>query len=201
MAKTFPTDRFDSIPADLTRVGAHRSVPKRGRGWIAFAWAALATGILVAAGAIAITVFAASLNFTLPFSSLGAGASASSGSASDAVSSSPSPSVVETADPVLDPKIQITVLNGTKTSRLANTVGDSLVAAGWGGAAVGVGSRASAATDTVKLTVVYYTDAANEGAARAIAQQLKIGTVKFGNEYPSVPITVLLGANYTHVAG
>ena len=211
MAKTFPTDRFDSIPSDLTRVGAHRAVPKRGRGWIAFAWAALATGILVAAGVIALTLFTNSLNFTLPFASFGGGASASGiatgtgtgtdTGTSDGPSASPSPSVVETADPVLDPKIQIAVLNGTKTPRLANTVGDSLVAAGWGGAAIGVGSRGTAASDTVKTTVVYYSDVANEGAARALLQHLKVGTIKFGTEYPSSAITILLGADYKTTTG
>ncbi len=41
---SFPKDRFDDLPPDLQRVGAHRAVPKGGRGWIAFAWAALASG-------------------------------------------------------------------------------------------------------------------------------------------------------------
>lgn len=212
MAKTFPPDRFDEIPVGLTRVGAHRTLPKRGRGWVAFAWAALATGILVAAGVVTLTLFTDSLKFTLPFTSLGtsgsvsvsATASANASATSPATESatvSPSPRVVETADPVLDPKVPITVLNGTKTPRLANTVGDSLVASGWGGAATGIGSRATATSSAVKLTVVYYSDAANEAAARALVQQLKVGSVKFGSEYPSTPITILLGADYRAPTG
>jgi hypothetical protein len=47
---TFPRDQFDAIPDDLTRVGAHRAPAKKGRGWLAFLWAVLATVALVAGG-------------------------------------------------------------------------------------------------------------------------------------------------------
>ena len=50
-------DRFDNLPEGLLRIGAHRAAAKRGRGWIAFAWAALATGILVALGLYGLAIF------------------------------------------------------------------------------------------------------------------------------------------------
>ena len=55
MASQTP-DRFDRLPADLERVGAHRSTEKQGRGWVGFAWAALATGILVVGGLFGLSV-------------------------------------------------------------------------------------------------------------------------------------------------
>ncbi|HEX5728022.1 MAG TPA: LytR family transcriptional regulator, partial [Microbacterium sp.] len=47
---TFPRDRFDDLPADVGRVGAHRAENPRMRGWVVFLWAALATIVLVALG-------------------------------------------------------------------------------------------------------------------------------------------------------
>ena len=67
---TKSTDRFDSVPDDLLRTGAHRSAPKRGRGWIAFAWAALATGVLVAAGLFGLAVIRGTIE--LPFATASA---------------------------------------------------------------------------------------------------------------------------------
>ncbi len=49
---SFPRDRFDDLPVDLSRVGAHRAPAKRFRGLVAIAWAALVTGILVGAGVL-----------------------------------------------------------------------------------------------------------------------------------------------------
>jgi hypothetical protein len=43
-------DRFDEVPGDLSRVGAHRAPRPRLHRFRVFAWAALATGALVALG-------------------------------------------------------------------------------------------------------------------------------------------------------
>ena len=187
MATEFPTDRFDDLPDDLARVGAHRAAPRRGRGWIAFAWAALATGLLVVAGVAAITVLGESSNTA----DTGAGSS----------SASATPSTSGTAEAVLDPNVVITILNGTPTAGLATTVGDSLVSEGWGGAKVGVGTRASADETTVQSTVVYYGDAEYEGAARALVQTLGVGEATLSSSYPDTPITIVLGADYVPPVG
>lgn len=177
-----PLDRFDDIPDDLVRTGAHRAPARRGRGWIAFAWAALATGLLVAAGVVALSAFSDRVNLELPFET-------------GAATTSESPDVAVT--PLLDPAIAISVLNGTTTQGLANTVGDDLVEQGWGGAALGVGSRANAGANDVAATVVYYTDAANEAAALALVESLGVGEVRLSPDYPANPITVLLGSDYS----
>src|ERR1019366_5658749 len=46
----FRTDQFDNLPENVDRVGAHRGPKVKGRGWIAFAWAVLATAVLVVGG-------------------------------------------------------------------------------------------------------------------------------------------------------
>jgi hypothetical protein len=48
----------------------------------------------------------------------------------------------------------------------------------------------------VDKTVVYYSDPANEGAARALVASLKVGEVRLSKDYPASPITVLLGSDY-----
>ena len=63
---TFPQDQFDEVPAELKRVGAHRAPRPRGRGAIAFAWAALATGVLVVAGLYGLSRIDPTFTFALP---------------------------------------------------------------------------------------------------------------------------------------
>ncbi|MCU1414100.1 MAG: hypothetical protein JWN80_1440 [Microbacteriaceae bacterium] len=178
---TYQRDRFDSVPDDLLRTGAHRGPQKRGRGWITFAWAALATGILVVVGLLGLAIVNGKL--ANPF-------------ASSSVAASATPTPTPTMTPLLNPTIAITVLNGTATANLANSVGDNLVKQGWGGAAQGVGSRANASATDVKQTVVYYSDPANEGAARALVLSLKVGTIQLSDVYSQSPLTVVIGSDY-----
>src|SRR5690606_19532140 len=107
----------------------------------------------------------------------------------------------EEAEPVLDPNIAITVLNGTPTSGLSNTVGDYLVEQGWKGAALGVGARASASADDVETTLVIYNNPDNEGAARAMVETLGVGEIRLANTYPASPIAVLVGSDFALPAG
>src|SRR5690606_4173391 len=109
----------------------------------------------------------------------------------------PTETPTPTADPLLDPTtldpargISITVLNGTPTAGLHNTVGDSLSGSGW---PVGAQSRASA--DDVEETFVYYNDAANEDVARGVAVALGVGGIRLSDAF-AAPITVVLGADY-----
>ncbi len=179
---TYQKDRFDSVPDDLLRTGAHRGPARKGAGWIAFAWAALATVVLVVIGLFALAVVNGKLD-DLPFFK-------------PAASPTPTPTPTPTASPLLNPTIPITVLNGTPSAGLANQVGDNLVAQGWGGAALGLGSRSNASTTDVKQTVVYYSDPANEGAARALVLSLKVGQIQLSDVYPESPITVVIGSDY-----
>ncbi|MBX3094188.1 MAG: LytR C-terminal domain-containing protein [Cryobacterium sp.] len=180
----FPKDRFDELPDDLQRVGAHRAPARRGRGWIGVGWSVLATLVLVVAGVFALSVI--NDDFRLPFVQ----------AEEEEPSFAPIPSELPDAEPVVDPEVSITVLNGTPMAGLATTVGDELVAKGWTGASLGIGSRANAADRDIDDTIVYYSSAELEGAARGLVIDLGVGEVRLSADYPNSPITIVLGADF-----
>lgn len=180
-------DRFDAVPEDLHRVGAHRAPAPRGRGWAMFGWAVLATGILVVAGLWALAQLNEDISFDLP------------GVVEEQPPALPGeePAEPEEVEPQLDPEVRITVLNGTGETGQANAVGDFLAEQGWNGAAEGVGTRATASADDVEATLIYYSDPVNEAAARALIDTLGVGELRLENTYKSSPITVLVGRDLT----
>ena len=171
----FPRDRFDDIPADLSRVGAHRAPARRGRGFVAFAWAALATGLLVGAGVVGLRVID-SRN--------------AAGTAPTATASSSAPVVVAT----VDPKEPVVLLNATDTNGLAATASAAAKADQWT-----VESTANASSTTVKTTVVYYARAGQAGAAKGLAKTLGITRTQQSEQFAAGGtnrLTVVLGADY-----
>ena len=183
MAEKFPRDRFDEIPDDLTRVGAHRAPRARGRGWIAVGWAALATVLLVGAGIFGLSLVNGSISFHGPSSS-------ASRTASATPTASPTPTIV----PTVNPALTVNVLNGTSTEGLAQTVADKLTAAGWK-----VGALANADRTDLATTIVYYSDPANQAAALGAAQELPGATIQQSTAFADTgaDLTVVIGANYT----
>ncbi|GGR16500.1 MULTISPECIES: LytR C-terminal domain-containing protein [Agromyces] len=180
MAQNFPRDRFDSLPNGIDRVGAHRAPSRRGRAWIGFGIAALATVLLVAGGIIWLMVFNGRLNFAEP-------------------STPPqTEQPVETAPPTIAPEVPVLVLNGTDVSGLASTASDVLQGAG-----VPVASAANASDSSFQTTTVYYASPELEGAARGVLGALGVGDVGLD---PSIAetggtITVVLGADYAAAVG
>jgi LytR cell envelope-related transcriptional attenuator len=184
MAK-YPKDQFDDVPADVARVGAHRGPPRRGRGWVTFAWAMLAIGVLVVGGLYGLSRIGAVGDLGLPFI----------GSPDEP---SASPSVAQTADPLIDPstidparQITLTILNGTTTPNLQNVAGDALAAAGWP-----VGTRASASTTDEPTTIVYYSNPLDEDVARGVVIALGVGDIRESDSFLGAPINVVLGNDY-----
>ena len=186
---THPHDRFDDIPDELLRVGAHRAPAKKGRGWIGFGWAVLATVVLTAGGLVGLAAINNNINFDLPFLQGGSTAAPTS-------TPTPTPAV----EPKLDPDVALTILNGTPTPGLATQVGDALVAQGWKGAAEGIGSRANAATRDLAKTVVYYSEPNYESAARGIVLALKTGEIRLSSDYPASAITIVIGSDYKPIS-
>ncbi len=180
MAEKYPKDRFDTIPDDLHRVGAHRAPRARGRGWIGFGWAALATVVLVGLGVFGLSLVDNGNSFT--------GATGST-----TTSATPSASPTPTITPTVDPKLNVNVLNGTATSGLANTVGDKLAAAGWT-----VGARANASQTDLTQTMVYYSDPKNQAAALGVVQSLPGAKVAETQDYAETgaDLTVVVGSDY-----
>ncbi|MEO6941541.1 MAG: LytR C-terminal domain-containing protein [Terrimesophilobacter sp.] len=173
----FPKDRFDDLPSDVQRVGAHRGPKPKGSGWIGFAWAVVATVVLTAGGLFGLAAINNNINFNF--------------------FPNPQPVVdTPTPTPTLDPKVPLTILNGTATVGLSNQVGDALVAKGWDGAKVGVGSRANASSNSIGATVVYYTDPSLEGAARGLVLALGVGDIRLSTDFPGSQITIVIGSDY-----
>ncbi|MEO7015478.1 MAG: LytR C-terminal domain-containing protein [Leifsonia sp.] len=178
MAEKYPKDRFDTIPDDLSRVGAHRTPRAKGRGWIGFGWAALATVVLVSLGIFGLSLVNGNNSFQ-----------GTANSGSPIATPTPTPTIVPTVNPALN----VFVLNGTTKPDLAKTVGDKLVAAGWK-----VSSRANASTSTITQTVVYYSDAKNEAAALGIVKSLPGAKVGVTQDYVATgaDLTVVVGSDY-----
>ena len=186
MAK-FPEDPFDDFPEDLARVGAHRA-PKKRRGWVGFAWAALATGVLVIGGLYGVSLINDEVSFDIP------------GLTEDPVEAiaTPTPTSTPTAQPITDPtlidsarNISITVLNGTPLVGLQTSVMSALTSAGWP-----VVSAAKASTTDIEETLVYYSNPADEDVARGLVLALGIGDVRESTAFLGAPVTIVLGADY-----
>jgi len=183
---SFPRDRFDDIPSDVDRVGAHRAPRKPGRGWIAFAWSVVATAVLVVVGMFGLSLVNPAIE--LPFAP------------GESTTPTPSATVIETAAPIVDPTavdpermatLTIGVLNGTPTMGLSNTAADQIAAAGWPDP-----SRAAATANDEKETYVYFSNPADEGIARGIMQLIGAADVRLSDAFPLTSITVVLGADY-----
>ncbi|QHC56163.1 LytR cell envelope-related transcriptional attenuator [Rathayibacter tanaceti] len=182
MSNTHPRDRFDEIPATEGRIGAHRRPPAPHARAIAFAWAALATGVIVLLGFIGLLVIDNRVQFTDVFTA-----------PTDAAGASSAPTAVATVDPSLG----VAVLNGTATAGLAASAGDALTTAGWS-----VPTVANANTENVATTTVYYTDPALEGAALGLVGSLGTGSVALSQDFVETgAVVVVLGADYVAAQG
>jgi hypothetical protein len=187
MAST-PRDRFDDLPDDLTRVGAHRAPAKRGRGWVNFAWAALATGVLIVGGLYGLSRVNPAISFEIP--DLGGGV------AEPGTTATPQPEATPLTDPSLvDPALElsISVLNGSPTTGQQNAAAEQIALAGWPEPAAAVAS----ARDQ-ESTIIYYNGAQYEPIALGLAQLLGTDPANIVNSdaYPGAPVTILLGADY-----
>jgi hypothetical protein len=144
---TYPRDRFDDLPADSGRVGAHRAENPRMRGWVVFLWAVLATIVLVAVGIFG-TLIASGRIVLFP-------------------TPTPTPTPVATVEPVVDTSYTVLVLNATPESGLATQVKDQIVAAGWSADTV---FASEAGTTDFAETTVYYAFPGDEAAAKGLAE-------------------------------
>ena len=97
----FRTDQFDNIPQNIDRVGAHRGPKVRGRGWLGFLWAILATAVLIVGGLYVLSLENKSLSF---FGNVAAEPSATP-------TSSPTPEITPITDPASIKKRKITLLS------------------------------------------------------------------------------------------
>ncbi len=180
----FRTDQFDNLPENVDRVGAHRGPKVKGRGWITFAWAVLATAVLVVGGLYVLSVFNNSIKF-------GLGTTTAS---TPTPSGTPTPVITPVEDPstIASRNITITVLNGTAIVGLQNKVGTKLTDKGWN-----VIATANSTATNIKTSTVYYSSAADEDVAEGIQILLGAQDIQFSNAFPGSPITVVVGSDFT----
>lgn len=178
----FAPDRYDVHPVGTARVGAHRGPQPKNRGFVTFAWAALATGILVGLGVVWMLVINDRVAFENPFAGTGSGTTAQT--------ETPAPVV----EPTIDPSASVVILNGTETDGLAGQVGDLLAGQGWT-----IGSTGTNATPDVAVTTVYYSDPSQEGAARGLSEALGGAPIELSQAFYVEGLNrigVLIGADY-----
>jgi len=189
---TAPRDRFDDVPHDLTRVGAHRGPAPRGRGWVVFAWAALATGVLVAVGLFTLSRVDSRFSIELPFAS---GDSAAGPAASQSAADE-SPAITEpgSVDPAIADALRISILNASKNDDAEDGIATKLKDAGWN-----ISGTADADERTSKATVVYYSGKEYEGVAKGMVQILGTGSIRLSSAFPGAPVTIVLGDDFTPV--
>ncbi|AZC14504.1 MULTISPECIES: LytR C-terminal domain-containing protein [unclassified Microbacterium] len=144
--RTYPRDRFDDLPADGGRVGAHRAENPRMRPGVVLLWASLATIVLIVVG-----IFGTLLT---------------SGRIQLAPDAEPTASPQPTVEPVIDTSYSVQVLNATPEQGLATQVKDEIVAAGWSADAV---SASGAGTTDFAETTVYYAFPGDQAAAAGLA--------------------------------
>ncbi|WP_022900748.1 LytR C-terminal domain-containing protein [Humibacter albus] len=182
MAQKFPADRFDRLPDDIERIGAHRAPRPRGYGWIWVAWCAGIAVVIVGIGALGIFAINGTLNVGFPFGTKTATATATP-------TSTPTPTVT----PAVNPALNLMVLNGTTTEGLATEVTTTLTNAGWKNV-----TPANASSTDITATTVYYSDAKNEGAALAVSQELGNAPTRVTQDFVAsgADITVVLGSDY-----
>jgi len=174
-------DRFDDVPVDGGRIGAHRAENPRIRGGVVVLWSAIAIIVLVALGIFGTLVTTGRVTlFPAPSST---------------------PTVARTAEPVVDTSYKVTVLNATTQSGLAGAVAQTVVAAGWSADDVTAGDAGSTDFPT---TTVFYSDPAEEGAARGLAQVIGGANLSLSDAYQTLVdgaggklLVVVIGADRT----
>ena len=183
----FRTDQFDNLPENVERVGAHRGPKAKGRGWITFAWAVVATAVLVVGGLYVLSIFNNSIKF---------GLGAASGSPTPTSTGTTAPAITPVEDPtkpdIVARKITITVLNGTATVGLQDKAAKKLTDKGWT-----VAAATNSSESTIKTSTVYYSSAANQDVAEGIQILLGAHDIQFSNAFLGSPITVVVGSDFT----
>lgn len=179
----YPRDRFDEVPEDLTRKGAHRSPAPKGHAWRVFLGAAIAVVVLVGLGFIWVRVV--SNNVAVNPSDL-------EQSTVPASTAAPTKSTTPTPTPTANRSASVTVLNGTTRAGIGRGAAAKLTPLGYQ-----VPTPTNAPSSTVQVTTVYYTKADDKATAEDVAKALGASKVEESQEFASSgAIVAVLGQDY-----
>lgn len=181
---TYPKDRFDELPADTARVGAHRAENPRLRPGLVLFWSAVAVLVLIAVGVLGTLLISGRLSI-FP-----------SGSTSTPAAQAPAD-----AAPVIDTSYPVLILNATAERGLANAIAETVIGAGWSSESVNAGEAGS---QDFATTTIYYPSPEDEGAARGLAEVIGGANLEMSDAYPGpvdadgnpgTQLTVVVGAD------
>lgn len=160
---SYPKDRFDDLPADLDRRGAHRAPRTRAAKIASWLWGLAAVAVLVLLGVLGMSIID---GIVTP----GREEAVATETPTEAPAEETAPAE---AQPSLDPNVPVTVYNGTGGEGVATSGQERLTAAGWNVANIGDADSFDNPTTTIA-----YGDPAQEPAALQIAQDLGGGEPK-----------------------
>lgn len=170
-------DSFDK-PKKGRRVGAHRAGRGAGAGWMRALWIIIATAVLTALGIIFVVIGPENILFPK-----------GTDQAQEATKSTEA-----TVKAKVSAETTVTVLNGTTTEGLGQTVADVITSKKYG-TVVFVGD---AADQTATISAVFYHDPADEAYAKGLGE--KLGGIFYYEraEYESfgTQLVVLIGSDY-----
>lgn len=185
----FPPDRFDDLPLDPGRVGAHRAPRSRSAVWRAVGIGAAASAVLVVVGLVGLAAIDDRLELDIPV------LTSPPGEDPDAPVEPAEPEVepiTNAGDANLPDDFTITILDGTGSVGRGPQAQSALDAQGWP-----VGTVTQAATTDIEETVVYYTSPDLEPVARGMVELLDgVADIELTDAFPGAPITIVLGTDY-----
>lgn len=176
----YSEDRFDAVPRDRRRAGAHRAENPRMRTGLLVLWAAVAAVVLFLVGVFGTLAITGRLGFLNP----------------EPAATTPAATVAAT----IDTSYRVLVLNAAADPDKQQSVRTQLIGAGWAEDAIDL---ADAAETTFPTTTVYYAEAADEAAARGLADLVGATLVIQDATYAQVgggdraPLTVVIGVDAT----
>lgn len=172
---TFAEDRFDNVPKNSKRIGAHRVIAKPTYFWQWFLVMIIAIVVLTAVGIFTLTRIGAD---RVPF-------------ASQVEGQTEGPAPVESE---VNPDATVAVLNGVETAGLGESVGNQISENKWGNTSF-VGN---AAEPSVEISAVFYTEESDRSAAQGLAEQLGGVSTYLNESYSDLgtDLVVVLGADY-----
>lgn len=179
-------DRFDKVPRERGRIGAHRGPRRRGGGLLAVL--GVIAGILVlTVGSLFVMDRLFGIEVGIPWLAKPV----------PTASATPTVELPIIRDPAteLDPArgVAIVILNGTPLTGLQSTVGDELSAAGWP-----VVRTANAGDRELLDTMIYYKNPSEEDVARGLIQALGVGEMFLvgRDDFFGGTISIVLGKDH-----